>query len=76
MTAKRAPEDELRYSSDELEPRDWAGEDAFADDFIVRNRAALNEALEEGYRSLQEGEPTALADVLAEIEARKRSRKS
>jgi nucleoid DNA-binding protein len=46
----------LRYTKEDLAPRNAAEAEDFADRFIKRNRVALNEALKEARASIKRGQ--------------------
>jgi len=44
-----------RYSPEELEPREWAKDEAFIDSYVKRNRAPLNAAIERAREDFKQG---------------------
>ena len=66
MTVKaldaKAIADLARYTDEELDPN-AAENTAEVEAFIARNRAALNQALAEGYVSLENGEGTPIRSL-------------
>ena len=52
-TTSRKPA--LRYAPEDLAPRDIAGDEKFANDFIARNRDAINADLKTARASIKKG---------------------
>lgn len=68
----------FRYDADEIEPRDSAAAEQFADKFVARNRDAINEALKSARASLKAGKGVAFptSEKLADHIMRKVRRRS
>ena len=71
---KRKATDLLPYRAEDLEPRNLPEEIASEDAFVERNREALNDALAEGYRDIDNGQTHSLEEVEAKVERRRKSR--
>ena len=73
-TPKRKRRDRLfPYKAEDLEPRNTAQEIAAEDEYIERNREALNEALEEGYDDIGAGRIRAMDEVIKGLGKRRRA---
>lgn len=72
----------LRYTKEDLAPPNVAEAEDFADRFIKRNRAALNEALKKARASIKRGEGVEVksygefTEAIAKYRSRKPKRKT
>ena len=76
-TAKTKPrKSRFRYQREDLAPRDLMADEAFVDNYVERNKDALNASIRNAREQIARGEYFTHDQVMADLKAqRKRSRK-
>jgi hypothetical protein len=71
----RKPVRSFRHEPADLRPRDGAAEDAFADDFVARNKDAINRSIRQARDPFDRGEHFTQEQVSAAVKAQRRRRR-
>jgi hypothetical protein len=79
MTAKVAKAKQaktsVRYTRDDLAPRDAAADDAALDVYLQRNKQALNASIEKAHAEFERGEYFTLDQAVADVAAQRQRRR-
>ena len=65
----------MRYTPEDLEPRDAAADEAAMDAYLRRNKDALNASAERAMAEFERGETFTLDQVMSEVRAQRLRRK-